>query len=75
MGEPENGLLQNEFDRDEDVLVGSALMKVVRIKYYTGVLHKGEFAYLVREPRNPYDRNAIAVKNHVGNQVANFISM
>jgi SWI/SNF-related matrix-associated actin-dependent regulator of chromatin subfamily A3 len=69
MGEPENGLLQNEFDRDEDVLVGSALMKVVGIKYYTGVLHKGEFAYLVREPRNPYDRNAIAVKNHVGNQV------
>lgn len=59
----------DEFNRDEDVLVASSLMKVVGCRYYTGVLHKGEFAFLVREPHNPYDPNAIAVKNHVDNQV------
>jgi len=60
---------QGEFEREEDVLCGAAEMKVVGIKYYPGVLHKGEYAFLVREPRNPYDANAIAVKNHVGSQV------
>ena len=64
-----SGSEDGAFDRDEDVLVGSAQMRVVGIKYYTGLLHKGEFAFLVREPSNPYDPNAIAVKNHVGSQV------
>ena len=64
-----SGSEDGAFDRDEDVLVGSAQMRVVGIKYYTGVLHRGEFAFLVREPSNPYDPNAIAVKNHVGSQV------
>ena len=97
----------DEFNRDEDVLVASSLMKVeavsfsvpyesakefvmstdlrkvsfplkflsplllqvVGCRYYAGVLHKGEFAFLVREPNNPYDSNAIAVKNHADSQV------
>ena len=62
-------LPSDDEDLDSEVLVGSALMKVVGIKYYTGVLHKGEFAFLIREPHNPYDSNAIAVKNHVSSQV------
>jgi SWI/SNF-related matrix-associated actin-dependent regulator of chromatin subfamily A3 len=37
--------------------------QVVGIKYYTGVAHPGEYVKLVREPNNPYDRNAIRVDN------------
>jgi SWI/SNF-related matrix-associated actin-dependent regulator of chromatin subfamily A3 len=35
----------------------------VGIKYYKGVAHPGEYIKLVREPTNPYDRNAIRVDN------------
>ena len=31
--------------------------------------HLGEFVNLVREPRNPYDRNAIRVDNLASQQV------
>jgi hypothetical protein len=32
-------------------------------QYYEGVVHAGEYARLVREPTNPYDRNAIRMEN------------
>ncbi|CAN0079280.1 unnamed protein product, partial [Laminaria digitata] len=35
----------------------------------SGVAHRGEFVNLVREPRNPYDRNAIRVDNLATQQV------
>jgi hypothetical protein len=41
----------------------------VGIKYYAGLVTKGEMVHLVREPANPYDRNAIAVVNGRGEQV------
>ncbi|CAN0544148.1 unnamed protein product, partial [Ectocarpus sp. 8 AP-2014] len=34
-----------------------------------GVAHLGEFVDLVREPNNPYDRNAIRVDNLTRQQV------
>mmetsp|Transcript_21448 Transcript_21448/g.46616 ORF Transcript_21448/g.46616 Transcript_21448/m.46616 type:complete len:533 (+) Transcript_21448:120-1718(+) len=52
-----------------DVLVGRGEYRVVGIRYYTGVARPGEFVTLVREPRNPYDRNAIRVDNLRGEKV------
>ena len=37
--------------------------QVVGIRYYQGAAHPGEFVQLVREPDNPYDKNAIRVDN------------
>lgn len=37
-----------------------------------GVAHQGEFVDLVREPNNPYDRNAIRVDNLSHQQVGWF---
>ncbi|KAG6887502.1 hypothetical protein C0992_012023 [Termitomyces sp. T32_za158] len=36
---------------------------VVGIQYYKGLVGPGEQVMLIREPRNPYDSNAIQVKN------------
>jgi len=43
--------------------------QIVGIRYYNGVAHPGEFVQLVREPRNPYDSNAIRVDNMTGEKV------
>jgi hypothetical protein len=48
---------------EEDVLLGTGEVQIVGIRYYRGVAHPGEFIYLVREPHNPYDSNAIRVDN------------
>jgi len=50
-------------------LANSSTQPVVGCRYYSGVVHRGEFAFLVREPHNPYDANAIAVKNLLDHQV------
>ncbi|KAK0141626.1 Helicase-like transcription factor [Merluccius polli] len=42
---------------------------VVGLRYYTGVVNPGEMVALVREPQNPYDRNAVMVANMDGSQV------
>ena len=36
--------------------------------FFTGVVHASEYVNLVREPRNPYDCNAIRVDNLHGDQ-------
>ncbi|CAM9199095.1 unnamed protein product [Choristocarpus tenellus] len=48
---------------DGEVLYGRASLLIVGCKYYRGVAHKGEYVSLVREQRNPYDKNAIRVDN------------
>ena len=48
---------------EHEVSYGTVRVPVVGCQYYKGVIHAGELANLVREPNNPYDRNAIAVKN------------
>jgi SWI/SNF-related matrix-associated actin-dependent regulator of chromatin subfamily A3 len=50
-------------------LLGTTEYQIVGIRYYTGVAHPGEFVTLVREPHNPYDRNAIRVDNLTGQKV------
>jgi SWI/SNF-related matrix-associated actin-dependent regulator of chromatin subfamily A3 len=52
-------------DEDELELLGTVSTntasncQIVGIRYYTGKAHPGEYVHLVREPSNPYDRNAI----------------
>ncbi|KAJ3013444.1 UNVERIFIED_CONTAM: hypothetical protein HDU68_000697 [Siphonaria sp. JEL0065] len=53
----------------EEEYIGLCHEKIVGIKYYTGVVLAGENVSLVREPHNPYDSNAIQVKNIAGVQV------
>lgn len=43
--------------------------KIVGVRFYNGQATIGERVLLIREPNNPYDRNAIQVKNVMGNQV------
>ncbi|KAG5635503.1 hypothetical protein H0H81_011022 [Sphagnurus paluster] len=42
---------------------------VVGIQYYKGLVGPGEEVMLIREPQNPYDKNAIQVKNVSQTQV------
>ncbi|CAB1338385.1 unnamed protein product [Coregonus sp. 'balchen'] len=60
-----------ELDREPDagVLFGSLHGSVVGLRYYTGVVNKGEMVSLVRQPQNPFDRNAVMVANVYGSQV------
>ncbi|KAL9184392.1 hypothetical protein ACHAXT_002478 [Thalassiosira profunda] len=59
----------SEMDDLPDWRVGSGEYQIVGIRYYNGVAHPGEFVTLVREPSNPYDRNAIRVDNLHGQKV------
>uniref|UniRef100_A0A8C7ZIS1 Helicase-like transcription factor n=1 Tax=Oryzias sinensis TaxID=183150 RepID=A0A8C7ZIS1_9TELE len=56
-------------DADGSVLFGHLRGSVVGLRYYTGVVNRGEMVGLVREPHNPYDCNAVMVANVYGNQV------
>uniref|UniRef100_A0A8C4FBM4 Helicase-like transcription factor n=1 Tax=Dicentrarchus labrax TaxID=13489 RepID=A0A8C4FBM4_DICLA len=58
-----------EPDADGSVLFGSLQGTVVGLRYYTGVVNRGEMVGLVRQPQNPYDPNAVMVANIYGNQV------
>jgi hypothetical protein len=54
----------NEYYRESnDVLYGRLHIKTVGIQHYRGVIHLQEAVFLIREPRNPYDSNAIRVDN------------
>lgn len=44
-------------------LYGSLDNKIVGVRYYNGVVTPGEMVLCRREPRNPYDGNAIRVDN------------
>ncbi|KAJ8409563.1 hypothetical protein AAFF_G00229640 [Aldrovandia affinis] len=56
-------------ESEGNVLFGNIQGSVVGLRYYTGVVNKGEMVSLVREPQNPYDKNAIMVANVYGSQV------
>uniref|UniRef100_A0A8C1RPZ9 Helicase-like transcription factor n=1 Tax=Cyprinus carpio TaxID=7962 RepID=A0A8C1RPZ9_CYPCA len=54
---------------EENVQIGSIQGTVVGLRYYTGTVNRGEMVSLVRQPQNPYDRNAVMVANVFGSQV------
>lgn len=55
-------MIENYRDSN-DVLYGTIDIKTVGIQHYRGIIHVQETVFLVREPRNPYDANAIRVDN------------
>ncbi|RXM27412.1 Helicase-like transcription factor [Acipenser ruthenus] len=56
-------------DHDANALFGTLRGNVVGLRYYSGVVNKNEMVSLVRQPDNPYDRNAVQVNNVYGDQV------
>ncbi|KAL5004275.1 hypothetical protein ScPMuIL_017731 [Solemya velum] len=54
---------------DSEIYFGSLRGNIVGIRYYKGSVNNKEMVALEREPRNPYDCNAIKVKNVLGEQV------
>lgn len=62
-GDNENEEEDYESEPEEDVLILSTRTQVVGIQHYRGVVGIGEQVTLVREPNNPYDRNAVRVLN------------
>lgn len=49
--------------------LGRMPTKIVGVRFYNGLATTGERVLLVREPTNPYDRNAIQVRNVMGDQI------
>ena len=56
-----------------DVCFGALSLNVVGLQHYSGIVSRKEQLSLVREPRNPYDGNAIRVDNQSHEQVG-FVS-
>ncbi|KAG0623190.1 hypothetical protein M758_3G155200 [Ceratodon purpureus] len=50
-------------------LLGFVEVNVVGLQYYSGRVSDQEMVRLIREPHNPYDRNAIQVVNILGDQI------
>ncbi|KAI1490786.1 RAD5-like protein [Biscogniauxia mediterranea] len=50
-------------------LYGTKDDKIVGVRYYSGLVTPGEAILCRREPRNPYDSNAIRVDNIMGAQI------
>jgi hypothetical protein len=55
--------VNEDYRESNDVLYGRIHIKTVGIQHYRGVIHLQEAVFLIREPRNPYDSNAIRVDN------------
>lgn len=49
--------------------------KIVGVRYYRGHATPGERVIMIREPENPYDRNAIQVRNVMGDQIGHLPRM
>lgn len=54
---------------DELIHYGDIDTKIVGVRFYNGMANAGEHVLIRREPRNPYDRNAIRIDNIAGVQI------
>lgn len=59
----EGGNTQVDENADK-FLLGFVEVNVVGLQYYSGRVSDQEMVRLIREPHNPYDRNAIQVSEH-----------
>jgi len=59
-------------EADDLESLGHIACKIVGVRYYTGIATLDEKLLLIREPRNPYDRNAIRVDNVANIQVGQY---
>ncbi|KAI0204912.1 SNF2 family N-terminal domain-containing protein [Astrocystis sublimbata] len=50
-------------------LYGTMDNKIVGVRFYNGIVTPGESILCIREPGNPYDRNAVRINNIMGNQI------
>ncbi|KAI1105178.1 SNF2 family N-terminal domain-containing protein [Jackrogersella minutella] len=50
-------------------LYGTLDNKIVGVRYYHGIVNPGERVLCIRDPNNPYDRNAIRVDNVMRTQI------
>ncbi|KAI0702988.1 SNF2 family N-terminal domain-containing protein [Cerioporus squamosus] len=64
--EPEEDVPDEESRDELYVMLKTA---IVGVRHYKGMVGPGEEVILARQPQNPYDRNAIQVKNIGGTQV------
>lgn len=74
MNEEARDQIDLTLDDDDDVygnfeLYGIYNTKIVGIRFYTGHARAGEYVVVKREPRNPYDSNAIRINNVMGDQI------
>jgi SWI/SNF-related matrix-associated actin-dependent regulator of chromatin subfamily A3 len=58
-----------DLTQEHQVQICKLYSNIVGKRFYTEPLHDGEIIYLVREPRNPYDSNAIKVESRNHQQV------
>ncbi|XP_035279574.1 uncharacterized protein LOC118230570 [Anguilla anguilla] len=58
-----------EDEPEDNVLFGTIRGRVVGLRHYAGGVNQGEMVSLVREPHNPYDKNAVMVANVHGSQI------
>lgn len=61
-------------DDDDDIyanheLYGIYNTKIVGIRFYDGRATVGEYVVVKREPKNPYDSNAVRINNVMGDQI------
>lgn len=63
MMDPTNRVSPGEYREAHETVICTCPGTITGIQHYSGVAHPGEHVYLVREPDNPYDRNAIAIHN------------
>lgn len=64
--------LQADFDDDvyeNYQLYGILNTKIVGCRFYDGRATVGEYVKVKREPRNPYDKNALRIDNCLGDQI------
>ena len=59
----------SEDELDDEVYIGGYRGDIVGIRYYRGTVNNNEMVSLLREPHNPYDRNAVRVDNVYSIQV------
>jgi SWI/SNF-related matrix-associated actin-dependent regulator of chromatin subfamily A3 len=74
LDEDVRGEIEVTEDFDDDVYTGYELYgilntKVVGVRYYNGRIATGEYVKVKREPRNPYDQNAIRIDNVMNDQI------
>ncbi|TEB37905.1 HIRAN-domain-containing protein [Coprinellus micaceus] len=59
----EVGAEAKEEEEAQDLCFGQLYVELVGTRHFRGVADSGEAVLLIRHPLNPYDRNAILVKN------------
>ena len=68
-GEIDLTLDDDDDNYDNYELYGILNTKIVGIRFYTGRATVGEYVVVKREPRNPYDSNAVRINNVMGDQI------